>query len=325
MKLLHSIQVFDQLIAADGVETFDLAVNPLSVILLTLRPLNDTGTLLNFESALGIYGAVNRMSVIYRGSGVVGMTGRDLAALNYFRHGIMPWQASHVNTNNDRRAVVLPILMGRWPYDPVSCFPATRRGELVLELDLDIADSGYDGLRLSVETIELLDATPEEFERKVQITQTFAATGENDVDLPTGNLVRGILAFGTTGFAGAAPAPTLGRLSTYLDNEQWGYSSTDFEVAHMLPSLMGRNPPAMDGRVHTLLEVAGGGVVTATQAEGASSIGSGGWGNYCYLDFDPTRDDTFSMDTSGASRLYVRSDAEAANLVRMIAVERIPI
>ena len=49
-RFLHSVTTVEQLIAADGVSTFDLAVNPLSVVNLVLRPLNDTGTLSNFQS-----------------------------------------------------------------------------------------------------------------------------------------------------------------------------------------------------------------------------------------------------------------------------------
>lgn len=318
MQFLHSVSIVEQAVAADGPVNEDLAVNPLSVILVVLRPLNDTGTLLNFASYLNVCGAINSLGIIFRGESIVRMSGRDLAALAYFRHGIIFPQATHADTDDDRRAVVLPVLLGRFAYDTESCFPASRRGELVLELDFDLADTGYDAMRFSVETIELLDAKPKEYERRVVTTQTLAATGDNDVDLPTGNLYRGALAFGTTGFSGAAPAPTLGRLSTRLDNREVNYASTDFEVAHGTPALWGRMPPRMDEHQHR---------VDATQADAEElttlphNVGSGGWQNYAFLDFDPTRDDKFSVETKNASRLNVRMNAEAANLVRVIGIE----
>ena len=158
----HSVMVQDNLPTADGIYTHDLAVNPLSVILLKLGPLNDTPIRLNFQSYLGICEAVNRISVFHRGEVIHSSRGEDLAALNYFRHGIMPYQGLHIDTDNFRRCAVLPLFLGRFPFDRSSCFPASRRGELVLELDLDIVDTGYKGLRYSVETIELLDAKPKE-------------------------------------------------------------------------------------------------------------------------------------------------------------------
>lgn len=313
---LHSVAVQDQAISADGIETFDLAVNPLSHLLICLRPLNDTGTLGNFQTYLGIAGAINRMQILFRGESIVAMSGRDAAALAWFRNGIYPFQEGNLNTNNFRRVVPLPVLMGRFPYDKTSCFPASKRGELVLELDFDIADTGYDGLRLTVEQVELLDAKPKEYERKVTTTQTLAATGDNDIDLTPGNDVRGILMFGTTAFTGASPAPTLGRLSTLLDNQQMGYASTDFEVAHTIPALWGRQP-ALD-HIHAENDTGG-------PTDQPNSFGLNGWQNYAFLDFDTTRDDEFTVKTAGKSRFQVRTNAEAAELIRAIPIEVIKV
>src|SRR5688572_1685113 len=107
---LHTVMVQDQLISADGIQNFDLAVNPLSCALIVLRPLNDTGTLAAFQSYKGICAALNRISVLFRGESIVSARGEDLAALAYYRHGIMPYQGQHDDTDNERRAVVLPIM-----------------------------------------------------------------------------------------------------------------------------------------------------------------------------------------------------------------------
>src|SRR5687767_10336176 len=278
---LHNISVQDQLISADGLQNFDLAVNPLSVVLLCLRPLNDTGTLTDFPSYIQLAQAMNRVSVLHNGTAVKSMRGEDLAAMNYFRHGIMPFQGQHDETNNERRCAVVPILMGRFPYDPNSIFPATKRGELILEIDFDIADTGYDGLRFSVETIEILDAKPKEFERAVQVQQTFGAVGDNDVDLAVRGMCRGILVWGTTPFAGATPAPSWGRMRTTLDSREVGYAGTDFEVAQMLHCLWGRQPPMYDFHKHNFEPVAG--TVTIGRP---FDIGLD-WHQYAFMDFDP--------------------------------------
>lgn len=318
-RMLHSVIVQDQAIGADGIYNYDLAVNPLSVVLLVLRPLNDTGALANYARYRAVCAAANKVSITYRGESIVNMRGEDLAALNWFRWGIQPWEGNADNVDNERRAVVLPIMMGRYPYSPTSCFPATRRGELNLELDLDIADTGYDGLRLSVEAIELLEAKPKEYEKKVQLSQTWAATGDNDMDLPPGNVNRGILLFGTTGYAGAAPAPSWGRVKVLLDNQEAGYAASDFEVAQTLPSLWGRQPNFTEHK-HTV-NAAGAGVEETTSV---FDVGDD-YANYAYLDFDPTGDDTFAIDTRGKSRFHLRANAETADAVRAIPVEVIKV
>lgn len=329
MRFLHSVAVQEQAIGSDGLQVFDLPVNPLSVILIGLRPLNDTGTLAAFQSYRGIAAAMSRCSVLYQGAAVKSYAGQDLAALNYFRHGIMPFQGQHDDTDNERRCVVVPILMGRNAYDPASCFPASERGRLQLELDLDIADTGYDGLRLSVETIELLDAKPTEYEREVQIQQTFGATGDNDVDLPcTGALIRHALLFGTTPFAGASPAPSWGRLRVLLDNQEVGYGGADFEMLQSAHCLWGRQPPAYDGHMHRVT-VSGCAQTAVATISGPFNVGAGiagaadinSWHQYASLNFDVTRDDTFSLRTEGKSMLRLRADAETADAVRVITTE----
>lgn len=328
-RILHSVLVQERAVAADAVEVWDLAVNPLSVILLCIRPLNDTGTLNNFQRYMGLCTAFNSVKVLYRGQSVLSMRGDDIAAYNYMRHGIIPREGNPSDTDNERRCVVLPIILGKYAYDSESCFPATRRGELSLELDIDVADTGYDNFRYSVETIELLGATPAEFERKVAISQTFAVTGDQSVALPVGNLIRGVMLFGTSGFTGAAPAPTWGRFGLYLDNQQVAFSASDFETSLMLSQLNGRIPPyGIDGHMHRLDATA----AVTTQptftsgpfevGDGSASLGSP-MGNYTYLDLDPSRDDEFSIDTAGAQNFQIRPNVETADAARILPVERV--
>lgn len=328
-QFLRNVAVQEHAIGADGLYSYDLAVNPLSVIYINLRPLNDTGTLASFQSYKGICAALNRVSVLYRGEAIKSCRGEDLAALNYLRWGIMPFQGMHLDTDDYRRCVVLPVLMGRWPWDANSCFPATFRGELVLELDIDIADTGYDGMRLSVETLELLNVQPTEYEKWVQVAQTNAATGEADMDLiATGNLVRGIQLFGTTPFTGASPAPSWGRVKVLLDNQEAGYSSTDFEVLQMEHCLWGRQPPMYDGHRHRVTTSGCAQTALATNS-GPINVGAGiagavdltGWQQYAWMDYDPTGDDRWSLDTKGKSRLLLRANFETADLVRAMPIE----
>lgn len=320
----------ERAIGADGVFTYDLGVNPLSVILVNLRPLNDTGTLANWNNAIRIATAMNRATVYYRGQGVHSMRGEDIVAFNYFRWGMLPiiYGSNDDDTNNELRCVTVPIVMGRYPYQPSSCFPASGKGELVLELDLDIADTGYDTLRLSVDSIELPNAKPKEYERRVQQTQTWAATGNNDLDLPVGNTIRGLFLWGTTGYAGASPAPSWGNVTCLLDNQEVGYRAMDWEVIQGLNALWGRiglngteddhlHRVTTDGNAQTELTTLGGG--------GHGPTANGTYRNYAFLDFDPTGDDQFSLSTANARRFQIRANAETADAVRCVPVEVIKV
>jgi hypothetical protein len=316
-KLLHNIAFPEYTPSADEIKTFDLPVNPLSILLLTIRPLNDTGTLSTYAGYKEICQAFNNVNIAFRGQSIINMRGEDIAAFNWYRWGMCPWEANPDNVDNERRAVVLPIVFGRWPYSPTSCFPASKRGELTCTLDMDIADTGYDTLKVSAESIELLGANPKEFEKRTQQTITFPATGDNDVELPLGNLIRGLFCFGTTDAGGAAPAPTLGRLKLLLDNTESGYASTDFEVANMLASLWGRQAPFFD---HKHLYDGSSAGVAETLTGNSHDVGER-FNTYCWLDLDPTGDDTYALDTKGSSSFKVRVNAETANAARFVPVE----
>lgn len=318
-SLLHRVAVQTQTVSSDNIEVKDLAVNPLSAVLVAIRPLNNTGTITNYARYLAAVGSLNRLAVLFQGQSIVSASGRDLAAFNYFRHGILPMEANADDVDDDRRCVVLPVLLGRFAYDPVSCFPASRRGELTLELDIDVADTGYDGFTYTVETIELLGVSPKEYERRTTVSQTMVV-GDNDINLPIGHDVRGLLAFGTTGFAGAAPAPTLGRMALFVDNTEHSISSSDFEVAMALGQLMGRQPPALDAHTHRVDATA---ASTTEETGGPIEQASGGWNNYCFFDLDPTRDDMFSVNVRQASSFFLRVNAETADAARVIACERV--
>lgn len=314
----HSILMPNQAQAADGDVTVDLPVNPLSVILLQLAPLNETSTIGNYSMLAALLGACTNVRVSHKGSAVVEASAGDLAILAMLWHGLPIWQSNQSETDDERRSVIVPILFGRKPYKGDECFPETRKGELQLTMTFDIAGTGFDGLRFSVETIALPDASPTTVQKVTTLAQTFAAVGQNDIDMPIGNLLRGVLLWGTTGFTGAAPAPTIGSAEIMVNNRQTHYSETDFEVGRAVSGLMGRNFPPDNRHIHS-------GTYTTTvagdsrepMAEGSKDA------NYLFLPFDMTHDDEHSIDTNGASRVNVRVTAEAAEAVRALPIERV--
>lgn len=326
MKLLHTIMRQPYTVSADGVETYDLPVNPLSVIHIGIRPLNDTGTLANVPRYMELCESLNAIRVLYRGQSVFSMRGRDAAALNYFRHGVIPMgpHTTADNVNNDRRFASLPIYLGRFPFDHRCCFPASKRGELTLELDVDIASTGYDALQISLETDEILGADPKEYERKAVISKTWAATGDQDFELPTGYDVRGLLLFGTTGHTGATPAPSWGNnFSLFLEGQQEAISSMSWQVAMTMGQLMGRQAPMIDAHKHIVTTNGNAETELATLAGPYDQ--SRDWSQWAFVDLDPTRDDTFSIRTRGASSFSIRANVGTADAVRVVPIERVSI
>lgn len=310
--------VQDRLVSADGVEVVDLGVNPLSVVVINLRPLNNTATLANYASFLDVCAALNSVRLLFRGQSIVSMKGEDIAAMNVLRRNVEMRDANTASTDNHRRNVMIPLFLGRFAGDPLECFPASRRGELTLELDIDIADTGYDGFRYSVDTLELLGARPKYYERCVAINRTFPATGFNDIPLPVGNVLRGIGMWGTTYVLGTTPTPSIGRSELLLDNQQMWNAGMDFETAIGIGGLLGGRSPVNDLHQHTS---AAAGSATTNRYD----IGRGGWERYGFIDFDLLRNDLLSVETAGVNQCLLRCNAGAADAVRIFPFERVTI
>src|SRR3990170_976212 len=282
-RYTQSILAANQAVAADGVQVFDLPVGPLSGLLIHLNPLQESGTITTHRFLEALFSAIDNINVTFRGSSVIALNGVDAAVLALLWHRFTIWQSNAVETNNERRSVVLPIMFGRSAFDVKECFPATKKGELQMSITWDIA-----------------------------------ATGQNEIDLPIGNFLRGVLMFGTTAFAGATPAPSLGRIELLKDNLQQFVSASDFEVMRGALGLKGIPFPPDFRHVHSV-DAAGSAREDTLEPEVGASIDD----NYALVDLDPLHDDSFGMETEGASRVHLRIEAETADAVRFIPIERV--
>ena len=312
----HSILAPNQAIAADGDVTYELPVSPISALLLHVNPLNETSTITNYQALAGLLSAIDNVTVAFRGASVLNASGADLAALAHLYHHLPFLQSNQSDDDNERRSIVLPVLFGRRPYDPAESLPATKRGEMLLTITWDIAATGFDGLRISIETIELPEANPDHFQKVTTQNQTFAATGANDIDLPLGNPLRAVLLWGTTPYTGGAPAPSLGALRLLAANREHLYASTDFEVLRAAAALWGTPPATQYSHLHAVNAAGAGQEDTRGVMTDASALE-----NYALMLLDVLNDDTYTLDTAGLSRLNIRVTAETADAVRALPVE----
>lgn len=322
MRFLRQVLVQDETLAASTLRSDDLPVNPLSMILVTLRCLNDTGTLGDFSLINAILNQIGKLEVLYKGSAVVSGSLADLARLNGLLIGQPPMQTAASYVNNTTRSVTVPILLGRKPFWGEECFPAVRRGELQLQLTSAAAQTGVDTLSLQIETVELLDAKPTRFLKYTTITKTPTASGDHDVDLPLGNKIAHALLFGTTVPTAASFNASIGQLRLLVDNVEQYYARTNWETLHN--EMQRRISEGAQSSVHQHLEnVAGAYAQNATTDDNNSSVGF--FDSYAMLDFDPHCDSNWLLETAGRARVHLRINADVADAIRVIPTELIEV
>ncbi len=323
MRFLRQVIVQNESFAVSTQRTDDLPVNPITMILYTLRATESLGTTANFTSIDAMLNQVSKVEVLYKGSAIISGSLADLARLNGILIGHVPMQTKTSIVDADLRTITVPILLGRRPYDPTECFPAVRRGEFQIQSTTAAAQTGITTPVLQLETVELLEAKPTRFLKYTTISRTFAATGDNDVDLPIGNKMAGVLLFGTTAPTGTSVAATIGQTRLLVDNVEQYYARCNWESLHNeLARYVQEGPAAgaFTAEEHgAAANAAGQFLITGEHAQ------TGFWNNYAFLDFDPMDDDAFLLETAGRARIHLRINAGAANAMRALPLELIDV
>lgn len=319
-QILRTTLIRDAVPAADGVANYDLPVNPLSAILLTVKALNATTALADYSAIAALLAMITNVTVTYRGANIVNASLTDLAVLGSLLSKWGPHQANQEEADDDVRSITVPILFGRRPYDPAECFPATRRGDLILSLTEDVAVTGADGLIVQAETVELLDATPSRFLKKTTISKVNAAAGIHEIDLPISNDLLGALLWAPVVPTGASYNSNFGQVALQVDNVETIFSQTNWEsLAGELNRKLGPWPqqPHVHGYDGITVGVAG----SVREQQTDFNL----LNNYGYLDFDPLEDDQYLLKTAGAARvnLSVTDDAGSATAVRVLPIEMV--
>ena len=318
-RYLHSIaQPNTDLVASADITPFDLPVNPLSFLLLRFEI--DTaavGAETVYSAIDDVITQISNIRVQHKGEDIIQGSLRDLMILNMIYMRAFPWWSRLASPDAEIRSLVFPLCLGRRPYDPVSCFPATTRGNLRFFMTAIGDGAGYSDINFSVETVELIEATPAEYV-KYTTNSRDSVDGQFDQILPIGNPLLGILLFDTGLRDTAAATYSWGTIKLLKDNVEQYYPLSDIEtLAGMLAMQMG-GMPFWPGHVHqTLAAIAAG----AESAE-AEELGAIGVKGYAYLDFDPLRDGSYQLETAGAADLKIRGDGDAASAVRALPIER---
>lgn len=317
-QILRTTLVADEAQAADGAPSFDLPVNPLSMILLTVKVLNETSTITAYRWITHILAAITNVNVAFRGGTVINGSLTDLAVLMARMTGRGPWQGNAVEADNDVRFVTVPLCFGRVPYAPEECFPATKRGDLILTVNTDIAAAGYDTMVLQVETVELLDAQPTRFTKVTTTAKINNAVSTHDIELPIGNDILGVLLRDASPPQGVDYNAQFGKVALVVDNVETEYSVTNWESLH--GELLARSAgfTALRPHIHSVNAAGAGRENTLEQQEGnaASSL----LDHYAYLDLDPLYDGQYALKTPGAARVNLRVDTEVASATAMRAL-----
>ena len=227
-KLLRTVIIPNTTPAADGTYDWDLPVQPMSHLDLTIKALNVT----NEATRAEILAMVSKIEVLWHGQSVMSISATDLDALNSVLFGGLAALTNQVATDNATRSITLRVPFGRVLYDPAECMPETRLGDLKLFMTVDIANGGADGLLLICEAVCLPGAQPASYLKVTTASKTPSSGIDNDTFLPCGNLLAGLLIYSTTVPTGTAWTASVSKIRLLLDNVAHTIINQYWETLH---------------------------------------------------------------------------------------------
>lgn len=314
-KWIHSVLAQNVAIVADTVVTYDLPVNPLSGVFITLRFAQD---LANTQVTLAnILAVISKIEVLYKGSAIYSTNGSDLLAVGGMLLNFEPWTQNAHGDDNDLRSFTFLLPLGRRLYDPREAFPRSTRGELILQITYASSFTNIDAASLQAETVELPDATPERFLRITTLSVTPTAVGEMDVELPIGHDIANVIFWGTTKPAADTGTVTLQYSQLLVNNQRVYFSHTNYETWRNLAAV--RNRPLISQGLHVHQQDAA--AFAQYQDNSPAKYANDMLSYYAEWDFDPLRDDQYLLDTRGMSDVVARIYAGDTNALRVIPCE----
>lgn len=316
---LRTVLIQNRTEAADRTFQEDLPVNPLSHILVTLRA--DLVAADTSSPLLDLLNMVPSLGVQFRGQDIIRGSLADLAVLNAVVTGWVPYGQKIQDALDEGLSITVPISFSRRPFWTNEAFPAVRRGDLRLEMTVDVAVGNFDGLALQVETVELLDETPERHLKYTTNTRTFATTGEESVRLPIGNPLLGVLLFGSTVPTGTSRTATWEQIRVKVDNVESFYARANWDtLSGEIYRRIGGADTRLNEHIHRY-----NGAAAAFANTLQPQRDTGILDNYAYLDFDPLLDGSYALETAGRADVVIQRDVGTADVGRYIPVELVSV
>ena len=314
-EFIHSVLAQNEAVAVSTVITYDLPVNPLSFILVTLRfQQNKANQQVDWDN---VDAMISKLEVLYKGSPVFSACGSDIEALQCMLLGYEPWITNRLGDNNEYTWFTFLIPLTRFLYSPRECFPRSTRGELQLQITYAAAFTDIDNVSAQIETVELPEASPTQYLRTTTLSVTPSAAGELDVELPIGNRIAGVLFFGTTVPLVDVNTQTLTYSQLLVDNQRRYFSQTNFENWRQLAALKHKPPIAHGYHIHQIDGSAFAQYMDTTVVKYRNDRCI----QHLMWDFDPMMDGTYLLETAGASDIVARVYAGDTNALRVLPLE----
>lgn len=287
-------RIIERRTTATEVINTNLPIGPLSHLMITMDGYNVTD-----EATLAeILAFINNVQVTHHGVGILDVQSEDLYGVNAYLYRKLPELTGRLATDNLHRSITLIVPFGRKIMDANECFPATKKGELVLRVDTTVPATSLDNSTISIDAVELVGAAPTRYLRTLRKALSApGATGVFEFELPTGNKLVSVQFRLVTVPAASSHTYGVNVAKLMVNNKEYGYTAADMMI------MCGERGSRIGGANATIA------------AQGLGPLELQAW-----MDFDPQGNDDWLVDTAGKDSVKLSLDYgvnEAVNLTTM--------
>lgn len=277
----------------------DLPVNPVSHLIVAIEGYNVTD-----EATLAeILAFLNSVKCLHDGRTVFSLESEQIAALNWKLFGAPCFLHNNVATDNAQRILGLIVPFGRKLYDPNECFPASKKGEFKLKVDLTALGTSIDNGLIHIDCVELKDATPKQYLKSSGMTVSApGSTGEHNVDLAIGNRYDSLLLQHTTYTLTSSHTFGVSDVSLLKNNVEFWYSNASTPCMMAERMLLSNNIP-----------------------RDIAAFGQNIPDKFTVMDFNPLKDDSTLLETEGLSDLKLRINYGVSEAIGVVKLELVTI
>lgn len=322
-RFLRSIATdFQTLSASADIVPVDLPVNPLTQVILTLAFTKNVAAQVTSLGNLMVLmlQSITDLSIRHRGENIIQGSLMDIAVMNAVIHGQSPAVGEIAQADNEIQFISVPISFSRMPYWHEEAFPATQRGNLRFFMTAGAISALWDAFSWSLEAVELIEDNPSRFLKYTTLTRALAATGRQKIPLPIGNDLLGALMFDPSDEVDTGAAYAFGKVKILKDNVEQYYAESNWENLRETMERRVVNWHSRWGHIHAQAAAD-----TNTGEEQVTTADRPPL-QYGYLDFDPLKDASYSLETAGAASLDLDMSSDVSSgTVRVIPLELVPI
>jgi len=285
--------------SATEVLTIDLPTQPISHVLISLSGYNATD-----ETTLAeLLAFLNSVTVADMGKTITSLHSEDLYGVNCYLYRRRPHLTQKIATDNATRTLGLVVPFGRRIFDGSECYPARKKGELTLTLDLTALGTSIDNGRLDVDCVQLPDANPTHYLRSRMATLAApGATGDRDFELPLGAEMVMMQLRMTTFPTTSSHTYGVDKVSVKVDEVEHGYAAADVH------GLIADGVFHVDGQSGDI--AAAGNILPANQV---------------WLDYDPHGDGQYLLDLKGKSSAKLTLEMGVNEATYLTMLERVSV